>query len=367
MNLKAPLLVTCLLVSCSTMSANKAICEQIAKEANSGNLWHLTLNGREATEEEQEQCRGEDKPNLGRIYELQDKKGIQKYASFYSSSWGSCSDQRIFNFASGIASIDADASSDAPIEVSVEQTSEDEGIDLADAGARDELVQLGDKYFVIRTYYYFGRRTLKAASTAIGGHIDLVCKFSNQDAPRLVVRKASNPKLCRRVAKGQIEPVHWEPQEVRDRVENTLGFDGNLEKVSVVDLTGDGKPGTLGWIAYASGGGCGSDTIFLASVKSEKRRVMKDSWPEYETRVVHSIADEHLSKLLVSQGEKSGHYEGALGHDVHDVQVYVENDKPYLLANSKLLSFWHGRVRTWCEFDALTQHQVRTVYKPVQH
>lgn len=326
------------------MSANQPICEQLAKMANSGKLWQHTLPGRAPTQEEESHTmvwKYFRPAEPRRIYEIKDETGIHKYASFLNPDWGTCSDYRIW-------SLDSHADRVTPdMEASLGKDNADEDVDLSDAGARDEMVTIGGDNFVISTYYYFDLRTLKSAAIARDGYIDPICTFTSEERPQLVVRKAVDPRLCRRVSQGRLKPVTWEDHPVGSSLETPYGYGTQAPNKQVaIDLNMEGKDEMLGLFVESSGGGCGS------------------------TRILLKTDNGVLNELLYSPDDRYG--KGVWGHDSYggddyDVQVFVENGKPYLLGKSKLVSLWGNHLKTWCEFDSLVQHNVLTVYKSVKH
>jgi len=331
-------------VSIPAMAANQPICEKLARMADTGELWGHIQHGRAPTQEEEshkivEKYSRPSEPRI--IYEIRGKTGIHKYASYLNPDWGTCSNYRIWSL-----DVHAGAITTPEVEVSFGKYNPDGGVDLTDAGARDELVTIDGDTFVISTYYYFDRRTLKTAAIVKNGYIDKLCEFSSEERPKLVVRKAADENLCSRIPQGELKPLPWNDDPVDSPIKNPYGTHADPDKHIVTDLNMDGKNDTLGLFEEESGGGCGSISIYL------------------------NTDDSGLNRLLHAKDDQYG--QGVWGHDSYqdhnyDVHVFVDKGKPYLFGKSKLVSLWNNRLDTWCEFDSLTQHHVATVYKLVIH
>lgn len=321
--------------------SNRPMCEKLAMLANSGELWRHLLRGRPSSKEEvkyqvTQEYMGETEPRM--IYEIKDATGIHKYASFLNPNWGSCSGVRIWSLEPHTATTIAHQD-----EGSFAQRKTDDEVDLSEAGADDEMVAIGEDTFVVSTYGYYDKRTLKSAASAKDGYIDEICTFSSDEEPNLVIRKANNQTLCQSIS--GLEPLPWDDQEITTLLDSPNGIQEAPPKHMVIDLNKDGRKDLVGLFEESSGGGCGATTIYLSS------------------------DDKNLNKILLTNKNEDG--QSGWGHNIYqnnyDVQIFEIDGKPYVLGNSELVSLWGNQKKTWCEFESLVQHHVSGVYETVNH
>ncbi len=222
-------------------------------------------------------------------------------------------------------------------------TNVDDTVDLSINGADGDVVKIKDSFFVINTNHQYGRKTLKTASIVRDGHIVEMCKFSTNENPKLVVKKATDQNLCQKVVDGKVRKLVW--GQVDDGRVTRNGDLAYSPRNMTVDINLDGKREIVAWIDESSGGGCGTTSYSLASLSEDESEVLNDA----------------LTKALQSAGEPENH-RLVLGHDDHEIQVISYKNKPYVLGNSKLQSVWGNKLKTWCEFEYLPQHQVNKAY-----
>jgi hypothetical protein len=318
---------------------NKETCENLAKLANSGELWTHTIPSRKINPSEISQfnsLKQKDFQVPDEIIEIQDGKKSRKFAYLMSQTPSSCWGLSIGNFDTEIETKGKDSGwIYAPV------NDDEDKVDLSVNGADGEMVKIKDSYFVIDTNHQYGRKTLKTASIVKDGHIVETCKFSTNENPKLVVKKATDQNFCQKVVDGKVKKLPWKQVD-----EGLVTMDGGPEyspRNMKVDINLDGKRDVIAWKDESSGGGCGSTSYSLVRLSEDESEMLHDD----------------LTKTLQAAGEPQGH---ALGHDDNEIQIITYKNKPYILGNSKLQSVWGNKLKTWCDFEYLPQHQVSKVY-----
>lgn len=155
--------------------------------------------------------------------------------------------------------------------------------------------------------------------------------------------------LCEAVASGQVAFVPWSIPVTIDGKElrkiSGPGVDGGFgtqEKYTLMsaelDIDLDGDEEIFAPYHYDSGAGCGAGFDWLLQID-----------PETLTVVDPPLAGAYAGEMnrIAAQSPAGGEPRA----------LFEFEGQPYILGERTVTSYWHGEIRTWCEFRPIRQHK----------